>query len=410
MISTLEKEITFRFLKARKKDGFLNVISIFSFIGISLGVAVLIIVMSVMNGFRTELINKIVGFNSHITVKSYDIPIKIGKLKESNLNLISKNLILSNSSEGIIIGEKNSKGVMLRGYLQEDFSKLDVIKNENFIGGSITLKKNFISIGQELSFNLDLKIGDSITIMSSSGIETIIGNLPKQKTFIISSIFDSGLADFDNNIIFMNLVVLEEFSNIASEDRNLEIYLHNPQKIEDQKIIVQNIFPNDLVISWADMNNSLFSALKVERNVMFIILSLIIIVAAFNIISGLTILVKNKTKDIAILKSIGVLNNSIIKIFFLIGVIIGTSATLFGILLGVTFSIYVENIRMFLSSTFNLTLFPEEIYFLSTMPSEINISSIILISTSSIFITIIVSIFPAIKAAKLDPIKALKYE
>jgi lipoprotein-releasing system permease protein len=410
LISTLEKEITFRFLKARKKDGFLNVISIFSFIGISLGVAVLIIVMSVMNGFRTELINKIVGFNSHITVKPYDIPIKIGKLKESNLNLISKNLILSNSSEGIVIGEKNSKGVMLRGYLQEDFSKLDVIKNENFIGGSNTLKKNFISIGQELSFNLDLKIGDSITIMSSSGIETIIGNLPKQKTFIISSIFDSGLADFDNNIIFMNLVILEEFSNIASEDRNLEIYLHKPQKIEDQKIIVQNIFPNDLVISWADMNNSLFSALKVERNVMFIILSLIIIVAAFNIISGLTILVKNKTKDIAILKSIGVLNNSIIKIFFLIGVIIGTAATLFGILLGVTFSIYVENIRMFLSSTFNLTLFPEEIYFLSTMPSEINISSIILISTSSIFITIIVSIFPAIKAAKLDPIKALKYE
>ena len=158
------------------------------------------------------------------------------------------------------------------------------------------------------------------------------------------------------------------------------------------------------------MNKSLFSALKVERNVMFIILSLIIIVAAFNIISGLTILVKNKTKDIAILKSIGVLNNSITKIFFLVGVIIGTSATLFGILLGVTFSIYVENIREFISTTFNLTLFPEEIYFLSKTPSEINISSIFLIAICSIFITILVSIFPAMKAAKLDPIKSLKYE
>ena len=410
MISTLEKEVTFRFLKARKKDGFLNVISIFSFIGISLGVAVLIIVMSVMNGFRTELVNKIVGFNSHITVQPYERAIEIKKIKNSSLKLISKNLILSNSSEAIILREQSSKGILLRGYLEKDFSKLELINNENFVGRNSKLDKNFISIGKELSFNLDLEIGDSISIMSSSGVETIIGNLPKQKTFTVSSIFDSGLADFDNNIIFLNLNTLEEFSNLPEKDRNLEIYLKNPQKIEHQKDIVQNIFPMDLVSTWADMNRSLFSALKVERNVMFIILSLIIIVAAFNIISGLTILVKNKTKEIAILKSIGVLNNSIIKIFFLIGIIIGTTATLFGIFLGVTFSIYVENIREFISNTFNLTLFPEEIYFLSTMPSEINISSIFLISICSILVTILVSIFPAMKAAKLDPIKSLKYE
>mgnify|MGYP001274673902 CR=1 FL=1 len=410
MISTLEKEITFRFLKARKKDGFLNVISIFSFIGISLGVAVLIIVMSVMNGFRSELINKIVGFNAHITVKPYEKSININEIDNSNLALISKNMIFSNSGEAIIIGEQKSKGILLRGYLKDDFSQLELINNKEFIGQNKNLIKNFISIGKELSFNLDLKIGDSITIMSSSGVETIIGNLPKQKTFIISSIFDSGLADFDNNIIFLNLNTLEEFSNLSENDRNLEIYLKNPQKIENQKNIVQNFFPNDFVFTWADMNKSLFSALKVERNVMFIILSLIIIVAAFNIISGLTILVKNKTKDIAILKSIGVLNNSIIKIFFLVGMIIGTSATFFGIFLGVIFSIYVENIRNFLSTTFDLTLFPEEIYFLSTMPSELNISSIFLISICSIIITILVSIFPAMKAAKLDPIKSLKYE
>ena len=410
MISTLEKEITFRFLKARKNDGFLNVISIFSFIGISLGVAVLIIVMSVMNGFRTELINKIVGFNSHITVQPYEQAIKINDVKKGSLELISKNLILSNSSEAIIIKEKSSKGILLRGYLEDDFSKLELINNKNFVGETKKLEKNFISIGKELSFTLDLKIGDNISIMSSSGVETIIGNLPKQKTFTVISIFDSGLADFDNNIIFLNLKTLEEFSNLSKDDRNLEVYLKNPQKIENQKNIVQKIFPMDLVSSWADMNKSLFSALKVERNVMFIILSLIIIVAAFNIISGLTILVKNKTKDIAILKSIGVLNNSIIKIFFLIGVIIGTSATLFGIFLGVTFSIYVESIREFISNTFDITLFPEEIYFLSTLPSEINLSSIFLISICSIFITILVSIFPAMKAAKLDPIKSLKYE
>ena len=410
MISTLEKEITFRFLKARKKDGFLNIISIFSFIGIGLGVAVLIIVMSVMNGFRTELINKIVGFNAHITVKPYDNQINKDKLKKSNLNLISENLILSNSGEAIIIKSENSKGIVLRGYSSKDFSKLKIAKNESFVGSKNNLTKNYISIGKELSFTLDLNIGDDITIMSSSGVETIIGSLPKKKTFTVISFFESGLADFDNNIAFVNLNTLEEFFNLDVKDRNLEIYLKNPQNIENQKTITQKIFPNEFVYSWSDMNSSLFSALKVERNVMFIILSLIIIVAAFNIISGLTILVKNKTREIAILKSIGVLNKSIVKIFFLVGVIIGTSATIFGIFLGVTFSMYVENLRQFLSSVFNISLFPEEIYFLSTMPSEINPSSIFIISFCSIFITIIVSIFPALKAAKLDPIQALKYE
>ena len=409
MISTLEKEITLRFLKARKKDGFLNVISIFSFIGISLGVAVLIIVMSVMNGFRSELINKIVGFNAHITIKTYDSPIDQKKLNSKNLSLIAKNIVFSNSGEAIILKNDTSKGIRLRGYKNNNFSDLEIIKNDQFSGNK-SLVKNFVSIGNELSFELDLQIGDEITLMSPSGVETIIGNLPKQKSFIVTSIFNSGLAEFDNNIAFINLNTLEEFFGYDVNDRNLEIYLKKPNDIEPQKLIVQQIFNEEFVFSWADMNSSLFSALKVERNVMFIILSLIIVVAAFNIISGLTILVKNKTKDIAILKSIGVLNKSIVKIFFLIGVIIGTSATAFGILLGVTFSIYIENLRVFLSSTFNISLFPEEIYFLSKMPSEINPSSIFLISICSIIITIIVSIFPAFKAAKLDPIKALKYE
>ena len=409
MISTLEKEVTFRFLKARKKDGFLNVISIFSFIGIGLGVAVLIIVMSVMNGFRTELINKIVGFNAHITVKPYDTKINADNLKKTNLGLISKNLFLSNSGEAIIIQNKTSKGIVLRGYTSNNFSKLEMINKDNFLGGN-NLIKNYISIGKELSFTLGLQIGDNITIMSSTGLDTVIGTLPKQKTFYVQSIFESGLTDFDNNIAFINLDTLEEFFNLDTFDRNLEIYLKNPQNIETQKFIVQKIFPNEFVYSWSDMNSSLFSALKVERNVMFIILSLIIIVAAFNIISGLTILVKNKTRDIAILKSIGVLNKSIVKIFFLVGVTIGTSATIFGVLLGVTFSLYIENLRQFISSVFNISLFPEEIYFLSTMPSEINPSSIFIISLCSILITIIVSIFPALKAAKLDPIKSLKYE
>lgn len=410
MISTLEKEITFRYLKTRKKDGFLNIISIFSFIGISLGVAVLIIVMSVMNGFRTELINKIVGFNPHITIKPYENSISADKLKNKELKNISEELLYSNSGEAIIISQDFTKGIVLRGYSQKDFSKLNVVNKGRFSGNSKKLYKNNISIGKELSFDLELKIGDKLSIISPSGIETIIGNLPKQEVFTVSSIFESGLADFDRNIAFINIDTLDNFFDFNKDNRNLEIYLKNPSDIVIAKNKVKEVFKDEFIYTWADMNSSLFSALKVERNVMFIILSLIILVAAFNIISGLTILVKNKTRDIAILKSIGVLNKSITKIFFLVGVTIGTTATIFGILLGVLFSLYIENIRQFLSYTFNISLFPEEIYFLSKMPTEINLVSILIISVCSILITIIVSIYPAIKASKLDPVKGLKYE
>ncbi len=410
MISTLEKEITFRYLKTRKKDGFLNVISIFSFIGISLGVAVLIIVMSVMNGFRNELIDKIVGFNAHVTVDPYEKQIDSSKLNNENLKLISQDLIFSSSGEAVLLNKDFTKGIVLRGYKTSDFAKLQIISNKNFVGDKNNLKKNNISIGKELSFSLNLKIGDKISVMSSTGVETLIGNLPKQQTFIINSIFDSGFSEFDHNVAFININILEDFFDLDQSSRNLEIYLKNSSDIEKSKNIIQSIFKDQFIYTWSDMNRSLFSALKVERNVMFIILSLIIIVAAFNIISGLTILVKNKTREIAILKSIGVLNKSIIKIFFLVGVIIGTSATLFGIILGVAFSMYIEKIRIFLSTVFNITLFPEEIYFLSKMPTEINFFSILIISICSILVTSIVSIFPAIKASKLDPVKSLKYE
>ena len=403
MISQLEKEVTLRFLKTRKNDGFLNIISIFSFIGISIGVAVLIIVMSVMNGFRTELINKIVGFNAHAVVKPY--------IKALNLyyeNDFSYNIV-SNDGEAVILNKQNTKGILLKGYLENDFKNLEIVKNKEFIG-SDNLNNNSISIGQELSFNLNLDIGDTITIMSPSGVQTIIGSLPKQESFKIISIFDSGLSDYNENIAYVNLKTLENFFDKKKEERFHEYYFKNPQKIKHHKLELMKLYPDELVYTWADMNKSLFSALKVERNVMFIILSLIIIVAAFNIISGLTILVKNKTRDIGILISIGVTSKSIKKIFFLVGFIIGTSATLFGIAIGTLFSYYIENIREFISNTFDISLFPEEIYFLNSMPSEINPNSIILIAFCSIITTIIVSIYPAAKASSLDTIKTLKYE
>ena len=409
MISELEKKITLRYLRTKKKEGFINIISAFSFAGISLGVAVLIIVMSVMNGFRTELINKIVGFNPHVIIKPYEKTINFKKFEQREIKKISDEILITNSAEGLIINKEYTKGILLRAYKKNDFSKLSLVNKKEFIGNK-KLNIKHISIGKELSYIINAKIGDKIVIMSPFGINTIVGSLPKQEAYIVDSIFESGLIEFDQSVAFLNIRDIEELFNLDVDSRYFEIFLKNPKNISSEKKILKNIFNEELIYTWDEQNKSLFSALKVERNVMFIILTLIIIVAAFNIISGLTILVKNKTKEIAILKSFGVQNNSIKKIFFLVGLIIGTSATIFGIILGVLFSIYIEEVRVLLSNVFGITLFPEEIYFLSKMPSEINFLSISIIGLVSILITIIVSLYPAIKAANLDPIKSLKYE
>ncbi len=403
MISQLEREVTFRFLRTRKNDGFLNIIAIFSFIGISLGVAVLIIVMSVMNGFRSELISKIVGFNAHAVVQPGN-----GTLKNIQNSDLEHNIV-SNDGEAVILNKNMTKGVFLKGYLGKDFRDLQIVKNKEFFG-SHNLNDNNISIGKELSFNLNVDIGDSITIMSPAGIQTLVGTLPKQENFKVVSIFDSGLTDYNENIAYINLRTLESFFNKKKEDRFIEFYFKDPKNIEIHKKNLKAQFPDQLVYTWSDLNKSLFSALKVERNVMFVILSLIIIVAAFNIISGLTILVKNKTRDIGILKSIGVTSKSIKKIFFLVGFFIGTLATIFGVVVGILFSIYIESIRQLITNIFGISLFPEDIYILNSMPSEININSIIIISLCSIIATILVSIYPASKASSLDTVKTLKYE
>jgi lipoprotein-releasing system permease protein len=411
LISKIERTIAFRFLKPKKKEGFLKIISIFSFTGIALGVAILIIVMSVMNGFRTELINKILGFNPHIIVKPYDKKIDkdaINKIKE--LNEIVSRSTFTFSGEGILINKKDITGVLIRSNTLNDINNIELINNGIIDGSLENFSKDTISIGKELAISLNLIVGDEVSLMSTSNLQTPFGNLPLQERFTISSIFSTGLAEFDQNVIFMPFENADSLFELTDKDIDLEIYLKYPDKAQSTKEIIQNIFSEHYVYSWADLNKSFFGALKVERNVMFIILTLIIIVAAFNIVSGLTILVKNKTKEIAILRTLGISQNSVAKIFFLTGFTIGVLATLTGVIIGISFSYYIEEIRILITTLFNIRLFPEEIYFFSKMPSEINLVYISIISLFSLLITFIATIFPSLSAAKLDPIKALKYE
>ncbi len=411
MISKIERIIAFRYLKPKKKEGFLRVISIFSFTGIALGVAILIIVMSVMSGFRTELINKILGFNPHIIVKPYDK--KIIRENINNLDVLKENIsrtAFTFSGQAILINRENMTGILVRSYLQNDIEKIDLIKNGIVDGSLNSFNKNTISIGKELAISLGLVAGDEITLMSTANLQTPFGNLPLQERFTVSSVFSTGLVEFDQNVVFMPFENANSLFELSDVDINLEIFLNKPDNVQLIKEEIQKIFSDHYVYSWADLNKSFFGALKVERNVMFIILTLIIIVAAFNIISGLTILVKNKTKEIAILRTLGISKNSIAKVFFLTGFIIGLLATITGVIIGILFSYYIEEIRVLITSLFSIRLFPEEIYFLSQMPSEINLGYIFIISFFSLLITFLATIFPSLSAARLDPIKALNYE
>tara|TARA_A100001015_G_C14989409_1_gene713145 strand:+ start:328 stop:1560 length:1233 start_codon:yes stop_codon:yes gene_type:complete len=410
LFTKAERLISLRNLKPKKKEGFLKIISIFSFLGIMLGVAILIIVMSVMNGFKKDLTKKILGLNPHIVIQPNSFEIDNNYISRLKKNFDKITLSRSYSGEGIAISNDKAKGVILKGIDKKE--KNNIVFFDNFItqGNINSLNSNNVFIGSELAFNLNLKMGNSINLMTSSFVGTPLGNLPKQENFKVAGIFTTGFIEFDQNIIFLNIEDVLSIFNKGNKDQNIEIYLSDPLKANSYKNKIQKINENFFVYTWSDLNKSLFSALKVERNVMFIILSLIIVVAAFNIISGLTILIKNKTKEIAILKTLGLSNESIKKTFFLTGLTIGLFATLSGIILGILFSINIEKIRIFLSKVFNLEIFPADIYFLEELPYEINFYSVLVVFIISLLISGLASYLPANKISKMNTFRALRYD
>jgi len=410
LFTKAERLISLRNLRPKKKEGFLKVISIFSFLGIMLGVAILIIVMSVMNGFKTDLTNKILGLNPHIVIQSNGFKIENNFIINLKNQFKDINISKSYSGEGIVISNNNAKGIIIKGLDTKKEENLNFLKQNITRGDLKKFKKNTAFIGSELSYNLNLDVGDKINLTSSAFIATPFGGLPKQETFIVSGVFNTGFYEFDQNFVFLNLTDALSIFDKIKNDQNLEIYIKDPMKADYYKKIIQEKNENYFVYSWTDLNKSFFSALKVERNVMFIILTLIVVVAAFNIISGLTILIKNKTKEIAILKTLGLSNYSIKKSFFLTGFTIGLFATIAGIIFGIIFSFYIEEIRIVLSNTFNLEIFPSDVYFLEKLPSEINLYSIFLIFIFSLTISALASYLPAMTISKMKTFKALKYD
>ena len=375
-----------------------------------LGVAILIIVMSVMNGFKTDLTNKILGLNPHIVIQPNSFVIDDNYISQLKDKFQDISINKSFSGEGIVISNDNAKGVILKGINKNDKKSIDFLNNNITSGDVKTFSKNKVFIGTELAYNLNLKEGDNISLMSSAFVATPLGSLPKQESYKVAGTFSTGFLEFDQNIIFLEIKDALSIFDKEEKDQSVEIYLKDPLNANFYKKKIEKINENYFIYTWSDLNKSFFSALKVERNVMFIILTLIVIVAAFNIISGLTILIKNKTKEIAILKTLGLSNSSIKKSFFLTGFSIGFFTTISGIILGVVFSYNIERFRILLSKLFNLEIFPPDIYFLEKLPSEINFYSISIIFILSLVISAIASYVPAMRISKMKTFRALKYE
>ena len=410
----LELWISKRYLRPKGKEGFFSAITLISFLGIASSVAVLVVVMSVMNGFRTELINKIVNINGHILI--YPVQqegIKDFESIESKINdfeFVEKSIPMI-EAQILALGESQSSGGLLRGIPLEKLSKIDIVSS-NIIQGNLSGNNNGVVIGSRLASSLSLGHGDNISIMSPRGISSPFGTIPRSYSYDVDAVFDIGMTDYDSTVIFIDLPIAQEFLNLGNVAGVIQIFVDNPDKSIIYKQDIDNALEGFNVFSrdWTQTNANLQEMLIVERNVMFLIFSLLLIITGINIVSGLIILVKDRSREISILRAMGMKKTSIARLFIISGAKIGFFATIIGLVVGILVSIYVENIRLFLMSIFDITLFNPEIYFLISMPSEIHIPEVITITILSLSLSIVATIYPAIRSVSKDPAEALRNE
>lgn len=415
MFKKLEFLIAFRYLASKRKEGFISVTAIFSFLGIMIGVATLIIVMSVMNGFRHDLIERILGINSHLTIYAGDNSIidfdDIVKNLKSKKSIKYVNPIVE--SQAMISGKQKSAGGLIKGIKLADIKNKDLIAN-NILAGSLSSinDKNSVLVGAQLAQNLNLRVGSNIKLVSAKTNDSILGAVPRVKTYRVGAVFESGMYEYDATTIFMNFKMAQTHFVIRDKASAIEIFVDDVNNLDvaKQEIfeVIKN-YDNLYYVDWQQSNASFIEALKIESVVMFLILTLIILVAAFNIISSMIMLVKDKNKNIALLRTLGMQKQEIMRIFLICGSMIGFVGTFFGFVIGVLFSANINSIKEFIEGLTGTTLFNPAIYFLSNLPSKILVSDVILIVLMSLLISFLATLYPAYRASKSQPAEILRY-
>jgi len=406
--------LSLRYLRARRKEGFISVIAGFSFLGIMLGVATLIIVMAVMNGFRKELLDKILGLNGHLLIQPLEKPLTDWEEVASRVAGVQGIRLAAPIVEGQALASSpfNASGVLIRGIRLMDLEKLPSVAN-NIKQGSL---KGFdeeqgVAIGRRLADQLSLRSGDNITLVAPRGAVTPMGTTPRIKAYKIAAVFEIGMSEYDNAMVFMPLKEAQAYFNRSGDVTAIEVYTDNPDRVDRYRKIVQDAAQRPIfMIDWRQRNATFFNALQVERNVMFLILTLIVLVAALNIVSGLIMLVKDKGQDIAILRTMGATQGAIMRVFLITGASIGVVGTIVGFMLGVVVCLNIESIRQFLSWLTNTELFSPELYFLSRLPADMDSGETTAVVIMALVLSLLATLYPSWRAARLDPVEALRYE
>lgn len=412
--SPFEWMIAGRYLRSRRRETFISVIAGFSFAGIMLGVATLIIVMAVMNGFRTELLGKILGINGHMLVQPIDLPLTDYDAVASRLEGVPEVVSAIPFTEGqaLVSGPAGNFGALVRGIYESDLRRVPLIANTVRSGTLDGFDEGEgVAIGSRMAQQLGITVGDNVTIISPRGSVTPMGVTPRVKAYPVSAIFEIGMSEYDATFLFMPLNEAQAYFNMNTKATGIEIYVLDPDRVGTMKAAIEEAADRPtFVTDWRQRNITFFSALEVERNVMFIILTLIVLVAALNIISGMIMLVKDKGKDIAILRTMGASRGAIMRIFLITGASIGCVGTLAGFVLGLVVCLNIESIRQFVSWLTTTELFSPELYFLSKLPAEIDSGETTTVLLMALLLSLLATVYPAWRAARLDPVEALRYE